>query len=274
MAAVRQGCPPFLGVLQHQFQPFPEPLAGDCSRAFALAPGQHTDQHSMASEGLHTPRGPAGGQAGPGTCHPATWSGWRACPCKSGPDKMWSTRKGNGKPLQYSCLENPMNTMKRQIDMTMKEEPSRSVGIHYANGEEQRKQFRENEEAEPKANNAQLWMCLVVKVRSDAVKKHYIGTWNVQSMNRGKLDVVKQKMAKANIDILGISELKWKGMDKFNSDDHYINYCGRESLRRSGVALIVNKRVQNAVLGCNLKNNRMISVNFQDKSFNITIIQV
>ena len=117
-------------------------------------------------------------------------------------------------------------------------------------------------------------MCLVVKVRSDAVKKHYIAIWNVQSINRGKLDVVKQKMAKVNIDILGISELKWTGMDKFNSDDHYINYCGRESLRRNGVALIVNKRVQNAVLGCNLKNNRMISVNFQDKSFSITIIQV
>ena len=82
-------------------------------------------------------------------------------------------------------------------------------------------------------NNAQLWMCLVVKVKSDAVKKHYIGTWNVQSMTRGKLDMVKQKMAKANIDILGISELKWTGRDKFNSDDHYIYYCGKESLRRN-----------------------------------------
>ena len=101
--------------------------------------------------------------------------------------------------------------------------------------------------AEPKANNAQLWMCLVVKVKSDAVKKHYIGTQNVQSMNQGKLDVVKQKMAKANIYILGISELKWTGMDEFNSDDHFIYYCGKESLRRTGVALIVNKRVQNAV---------------------------
>ena len=117
-------------------------------------------------------------------------------------------------------------------------------------------------------------MCLVVKVKSDAVKKHYIGTQNVQSMNQGKLDVVKQKMAKANIYILGISELKWTGMDEFNSDDHFIYYCGKESLRRTGVALIVNKRVQNAVLGCNLRNNRMILVNFQDKPFNITIIQV
>ena len=81
-------------------------------------------------------------------------------------------------------------------------------------------------------------------------------------------------MARVNINILGISELKWTGMGKFNSDDHYIYYCGQESLRRNGVALIVNKRVQNAVLGCNLKNDRMISVHFQGKPFNITVIQV
>ena len=93
-------------------------------------------------------------------------------------------------------------------------------------------------------------------------------------MNQGKLEVVKQEMARVNIDILGISELKWMGMGKFNSDDHYIYYCGQESLRRYGVALIVNKRVQNAVLGYNLKNDRMISVRFQGKPFNITVIQV
>ena len=81
-------------------------------------------------------------------------------------------------------------------------------------------------------------------------------------------------MARVNIDILGIRELKWTGMGEFNSDDHYIYYCGQESLRRNGVAMLVNKRVQNAVLGCNLKNNRMISVHFQSKSFNITVIQV
>ena len=81
-------------------------------------------------------------------------------------------------------------------------------------------------------------------------------------------------MARVNIDISGISELKWTKMGKFNSDDHYIYYCGQESLRRNGVALIVNKRVQNAVLGCNLKNDRMISVWFQGKPFNITVIQV
>ena len=92
-------------------------------------------------------------------------------------------------------------------------------------------------------------------------------------MNQGKLEVVKQEMWRANIDILGISELKWTGMGEFNSDDHYIYYCGQESLRRNGVAIMVNKRVWNAVLGCNLKNNRMISVHFQGKPFNITVIQ-
>ena len=93
-------------------------------------------------------------------------------------------------------------------------------------------------------------------------------------MNQGKLEVVKQEMARVNVDILGISELKWTGMGEFNSDDHCTYYCGQESLRRNGVALIVNKRVQNAVLGCNLKNDKMISVRFQGKPFNITVIQV
>ena len=93
-------------------------------------------------------------------------------------------------------------------------------------------------------------------------------------MNQGKLEVVKQEMARVNIDILGISELKWTGMGEFNSDDHCIYYCGQESLRRNGIAVIVNKRVQNAVLGCNLKNDRIISVHFQGKPFNIRVIQV
>ena len=93
-------------------------------------------------------------------------------------------------------------------------------------------------------------------------------------MSQGKLEVVKQEMARITINILGIRELKWTDMGEFNSDDHYIHYCGQESLRRNGVALIVNKRVQNAVHGCNLKNNRMVSVHFQGKLFNITVIQV
>ena len=93
-------------------------------------------------------------------------------------------------------------------------------------------------------------------------------------MNQGKLEVVKQEMARVNINILGISELKWTGMGEFNSDDHYIYYCEQESHRRNGIALIVNKRVRNAVLGCNLKNDRMMSVHFQGKPFNIMVIQV
>ena len=93
-------------------------------------------------------------------------------------------------------------------------------------------------------------------------------------MNQGKLEAVKQEMARANVNILGISELKWTGMGEFNSDDHYIYYCGQELLRRNGVAIMVNKRVQNAIIGCNLKNDRMISVRLQGKPFNITVIQV
>ena len=105
-------------------------------------------------------------------------------------------------------------------------------------------------------------------------EQYCIGTWNIRSMNHGKFEVVIQVMAKVNLDILGISKPKWTGMGEFNSDDHYIYYCRQETLRRNGVAIIVNKRVQNAVLGCNLKNDRMISVHLQGKLFNITVIQV
>ena len=105
-------------------------------------------------------------------------------------------------------------------------------------------------------------------------EKYCIWTGNVRSTNQGKLDVVKQELVRVNINISGISELKWTGMGEFNPDDHFIYYCGQESLRRNGVGIIVNKRVWNAVLGCNLKNDRMISVHFQGKPFNITVIQV
>ena len=108
----------------------------------------------------------------------------------------------------------------------------------------------------------------------NVTEQYCIGTWNVRSMNQGKLEVVKQEMAIMNIKILGISELKWTGMGNFNSDDHYIYYCEQESLRINGVALIVNTRVWNAVLGCNLKNDKMSSVRFQGKPFSITVIQV
>ena len=114
-----------------------------------------------------------------------------------------------------------------------------------------------------------------MEARYDAVKEQYcIGTWNVRSMNQGKLEVVKQEIARVNINILGISELKWTEMGEFNSDNLSIYYFGQESLRRNGVAITVNKRVRNAVLGCNLKNDRMISARFQGKPFNITVIQV
>ena len=112
------------------------------------------------------------------------------------------------------------------------------------------------------------------KSKVQCCKEQYcIGTWNVRSMNQGKLEVVKQEMAGVNVNILGISELKWTGMGEFNSDEHYIYYCGQEELTRDGVAIMVNKRVQNAVLGCNLKGDRMISVRFQSKPFNIIVIQ-
>ena len=121
-------------------------------------------------------------------------------------------------------------------------------------------------------NNTQLWVWRVMEVRC-CKEQYYIGTWNVRSMNQGKLEVVKQEMARVIIDILGIRELKWTGISEFNSDEHHIYYCGQESLRRNGVAIIVNKRVQNAVPGCDLKNDKMIS-SFPGEPFNITIIQV
>ena len=160
------------------------------------------------------------------------------------PDRMWSTGEGNGKPLQYSCLENPMNSMKRQNDRIQKEELPRSVGAQYAIGRQWRNNSRKNEGMESKQKQYPA-----VDVTGDSSKgqcykeQSCTGTWNVRSMNQVKLEVVKQEMARVNVDILGISELKWTGMGEFNSDDHYIYYCGQESLRRNGIAIMVNKRV-------------------------------
>ena len=160
-------------------------------------------------------------------------------------DKVWSTGEGNGKLLQYSCLENPMNSMKRQKDMTLKDELPRSVGAQNTTEEEWRNNSRKNEEMKPKQKQHP-----VVDVTGDGNKvlcckeQYCIGTWNVRSMNQGKLEVVKQEMARVKINILGISEVKWTGMDEFNSDDHYIYYFGLESLRRNGVAFIVNKSLK------------------------------
>jgi len=132
-----------------------------------------------------------------------------------------------------------MNSMKRQKDKTLKDEIPRLVRAQYATGDQRRNNSRKNEEIEPKQKQHP-----VVDVTGDRSKAQCcIGTWDVRSMNQGELEVVKQEMARVNINILGISELKWTGMGEFNSDDHYIYYCEQESLRRNGVALIVNKRL-------------------------------
>ena len=134
---------------------------------------------------------------------------------------MWSTGEGNGKPLQFSGLENPMNSMKKQKDRTLKDELPRSVGAQYATGDQWRNNSKKNEETKPKQKQHP-----VVDVTGDgsevrfSKEKYCIGTWNVKSMNQGKLEVIKPAMARVNADILGISELKWIGMDDFNSDDY------------------------------------------------------
>ena len=133
-----------------------------------------------------------------------------------------------------------MNSMKRQKDRTLKDE-LRSVGARYAPGEEWRNSSRRNEETEPKQKQYPVVDMTGDGRKVQSCKEQYcIGTWNVRSMNQGKLKVVKQEMARVNIDILEISELKWMGMGEFNSDDHYIYYCEQESHRRKGVVLINN----------------------------------
>ena len=177
-------------------------------------------------------------------------------------------------PLQYSCLENPMNSMKRQYDRILKEKTPRSVGAQYATGDQWRNNSRKNERMEPKQKQCPVVVGTGDRSKIRCCKEQYcIGSWNVRSMNQGKLEVVKQEMARVNVDILGISELKWTGMGEFNLDGHYIYYCGHESLRRNGVAIMVNQRVRNVVLGCNLKNDRRISLHFQSKSFSIMVIK-
>ena len=137
-------------------------------------------------------------------------------------EKMWFTGEGNGKPLQYSCLKKSMNSMKRQKDRTLKKELPRSVGPQYATGNQWKNNSRMNEGMETKqkqypavdviGDGSKVWCC----------KEQYcIGTWNVRSVTQGKLEVVKQEMARANVHILGINELKWTGMGEFNSDGHY-----------------------------------------------------
>ena len=159
-------------------------------------------------------------------------------------DKTGSTGERNGKSFQYSCLENLMNSMKRQKVTTLKDELPRSVGAQYATGDQWRNNSRKNKEMEPKQKQHPVVDVTGDRSKVQCCKEQYcIGTQNVRSMNQGKLEVVKQEMARVNINILGISKLKWTGMGEFNSDDHYIYYCGQESLRRNGVALIVNQRL-------------------------------
>jgi len=137
-----------------------------------------------------------------------------------------------------------MNSMKRQKDRTPKEELPRWVGAEYATGDQWRSNSRKNEGMEPKHKQHPVVDGTDDERRVRCCKEQYcIATWSVKSMNRCKLEVVKQEMTRVNINILGINELRWTGMGEFNSDDHYIYYCGQESLRRNGVAIIVNKRV-------------------------------
>ena len=138
-------------------------------------------------------------------------------------DRAWSTGEGNGKPLQYSCLENPMNSMKRQNDRIPKEELPRSLGAQYATGDQWRNNSRWNEGMEPKqkqhpvvdvtGDRSKVWCC---------TEQYWIWTWKIRSMNQGKLEMLKEEMTRVNVDILGISRLKWTGMGEFNSHDHCI----------------------------------------------------
>ena len=147
-------------------------------------------------------------------------------------DKMWSAGEGSGKPLQYSCLENPMNSMKRQKDRTLKDELPRSVGAQYATGDQWRNNATKNEGMEPKQKQHPVMDVTGDESKVQCCKEQYcIGTWNVTPMNQGKLKVVKQEMER--VFILGSSDLKWTGMGEFNSDDRYIYYCLQESLRRN-----------------------------------------
>ena len=142
-----------------------------------------------------------------------------------------------------------MNSMKRQKDRILKEELPRSVGARYATGAQWRNNSRKNEEMEPKQKQHPVVDGIGDRSKIQCCKEQYCtGTWNVRSMNQGQLEVVKQEMARVNIDILVISELKWTWMGEFNWDDHCIYYCGQGSLRRNGVAIIVNVEAETPIL--------------------------
>ena len=152
-------------------------------------------------------------------------------------DNTWFTKEWNGKPPQYSCLENPINRLRRHKDRTMKDELPRLVVAQYTTGDQWRNNCGKNEGMEPKQKQHPVVDVTGDRSKVRCCKQQYcIGTWNVRSMNQGKSEVVKQEMARVNVSILRIRELKWTGVGEFNSDDHYIYYCGQESLRRNGVA--------------------------------------
>ena len=156
---------------------------------------------------------------------------------------MWPTGEGIGKPLQYSCLEKPMNSMKRQKDRTLKDDTFIFQKAQYATGDLWRNDSRKSEEMELKQKQHPVVDVTDDRSKVQFCKEQYcIRTWNIRSMNQGKVEVVKQEMARVNINILGISELRWTGMDEFNSDDHYIYNCEQEPLGRNGVAIMVNKK--------------------------------
>ena len=143
-----------------------------------------------------------------------------------------------------TCALPILNSTKRQNDRILEEELPRSVGAKYVTGDQWRNNSRKNKETEPKKKQHPAVDLTGDGSKVQCCKEQYcIGTWNGKSMNQGKLEVVKQKMARVNVDVLGISELKWTGMGEFNSDDHYIYYCGQESVRKNGVAIMVNKSV-------------------------------
>ena len=179
-------------------------------------------------------------------------------------DKTWFTGGGNAKSSQCTCCENPMNFIKRQKDMTLKDEFPRWEGVQYAIEEKQRTTTNSPQKIEAAGPN-QKWHS-VVDMSGDESKiqcckeQYCIRTWNVRSMNQDKLDMIKREMVRVNINILGISELKWTRIHEFSSDDHYFNNCGQESHRRNQVALIINQKDLKSILGCNFKNDRIISV--------------
>ena len=142
-----------------------------------------------------------------------------------------------------------MNSVDGLKDIIMEDEPPKSECVQYASGEDWRNSSRENEEVEPKWKWCPVWMCLVLNKVPCYKEQYYIGTWNVSSMNQSKLNVIKQEIARVNMDFLRISELKWTVMGEFNSDDHYIYYCGQESLRRNEVPIILNKEPKMQYMG-------------------------